>query len=352
MSIPEFGKITFIKKPVTRLLTKPGNKVHVKFNVQTRPRYSASNYWDACTSNCCHCDNKSNTWFGIGALIGAVGGILAKIFGGKKQAQQVVSPDNTRQQYVPPKQNNDPVNPVKENEIKEEKPEEKPEVKPEEKPKAPVKPQTRKSTGGSPSGWYRATADQNSAISNISIEELEQAEAGDGKTQKSAAKYVLDKVLGSKLQQLNPNQRAQLLNEIIKKNPSVFDGRGRLKKDADISKLDIPSKAWIENDGYKGIDGVKIYQKNTDGTNGVVINREAKGQRTIMGNNGYYAVITTDKNGKKSAKFYAPSDNAEIYNKETEKMEKSNGRDITGPSFKNHCPNIYDQVMTELNKKP
>lgn len=346
MSYPEFGKITFIKRPVTRLITKPGNKVHVKFNIQTKPRYSVTSYWDSCTSDCC-CNNKSNTWFGIGALIGAIGGIFAKIFGGKKQAQQTVPADDTRRQYVPPK-DTPPVNPSNTDKGKEvPEVEEDPKVK--EEPEIKPKVERKTSAGRSPAGWYRASTDGQSGVNGITEEKLKEAEAAG----KSAANYVMEQVLSTKFTgdaALNENQKAKLLNEIIKKNPSVFDGHGNLKENADISKLDIPSKAWIENDGYNGIKGVTIIKKGENGINDVNIEKEVN-QKTIRGNNGYYAVITTDpKTGTKSAKFYAPSDNAEVYNIDTGNMEKNNGRDITGPSFENHCPNIYKQVMAELAK--
>lgn len=361
MSDPIIGRTNFIRRPISPSITKPGQKVHIKFP-RTARTYNVSVNWDRYDNTCwrsassCSSSNGSSTWLGIGMLVGTIGGLLAKIFGGKKKTQQVS--ETPVRQYIP--KDNNPNQPVKNNNendgVDNNNKNEERKIENNEK----VEDNNRGNggngrnkgvakTGNSPAGWYRAKADGNSEIRGITKEELERAEAKGSEI--SAAKYVLDKVLGSKLEKLNPNQRAQLLNEIIKRNPSVFDGRGRLKKDADVTKLDIPSKAWIENDGYQGIDGVKIYKKNANGTNGVLIKREPKGQKTIMGNNGYYAVITTDpRTKKKSVKFYAPSENSQVYNKKTKQMEKIGNGDITGPSFAKHCPNLYKQIMAELAK--
>lgn len=169
----------------------------------------------------------------------------------------------------------------------------------------------------SPTGWYPATSDKQEAISKLSIEELKEAESGG----KSAPTYLLEQLLGSKnWNSLSAENKAELLNELIKKNPSVFtqdvensDGiiksGGRLRKDADISKLDVPSIDWIVNN-----IGVK---PKTD----------KSPVNTIRGNNGYYAQY--DKNG--NVKYYNPS-----------------GKEISANSFKDNCPTIYKQINNKI----
>ena len=55
---------------------------------------------------------------------------------------------------------------------------------------------------------------------------------------------------------------------MIKKNPSVFNQDGTLKDGADVSKLDVPTKEWMEKE-YN----IQVLKENTDGTNTVVKKR-------------------------------------------------------------------------------
>lgn len=97
--------------------------------------------------------------------------------------------------------------------------------------------QSNKSGGGSPAGWYRAANDKSTNV-----------QASKGTQNGQTAQQILSNVLGTKLTGvLNKQQQAELLGELIKKNPSVFDGNGNPKDNADYSKLDVPTMDYIMN---------------------------------------------------------------------------------------------------------
>lgn len=354
MSDPIIGRTNFIRRPTTSLLTKPGQKVHLNFS-RTARTYNVSAGWNMYDRSYCGCSSSggSSTWLGIGMLIGAVGGLLAKIFGGKKKTQQVV--DNSGKQFIPkdntPKQT---VDNNKKNDVVDDGKKPDDDKKPDDNKKVEDNNKgngggSAKKVGNSPAGWYRATSDGKEAVSGLTVADLKKSETQD---KKCAARYVLDQLLKTKFTgkaELNENQKAKLLNEIIKKNPSVFDGMGRLKEGTDVlSKLDVPSKAWIE----KNIKGIDVKSTGANGINQVKVAKEVN-QKTIRGDNGFYAVITTDPNTKKkTAKFYPPSENAMILSADKKTRIKAGNRSLSPESFAKICPNIYKQVMAELKKNP
>lgn len=99
---------------------------------------------------------------------------------------------------------------------------------------------------GSPRGWYRTSGDRSSLISSL---------GKNGK--KPTANQVLNALLQTKLTgKLSPQQQRELLNQIIRKNPSVFDSSGKPKPNADYTKLDVPTLATIrEMFGMKANQG-------------------------------------------------------------------------------------------------
>lgn len=125
---------------------------------------------------------------------------------------------------------------------------------------------------GSPKGWYRATSDKSPTINGASPQ---------GKN----ASQLTSLVLGTKLMgSLTAKQQAELRDEIIRKNPSVFDKNGNPKPGADYSKLDVPSMQYIKEKYTLAKSGSRAHDDIYSGT----IKHKAK--------NGDY--VKLDKNGK------------------------------------------------------
>jgi hypothetical protein len=122
--------------------------------------------------------------------------------------------------------------------------------------------------------------------------------------------------LGTKLTGcLNAQQQTELCNLIIRRNPSVFESDGKAKAYADYSKLDVPTMELIEN--HFNLQHGATVARHDD------IHSEAKGTKTIKGNNGYYVKI--DAKGNKT-------------------YFDANSKVISPTEFKNNCPNIYKNV--------
>lgn len=83
---------------------------------------------------------------------------------------------------------------------------------------------------------------------------------------------------------LTAKQQAELRDEIIRKNPSVFDKNGNPKPGADYSKLDVPSMQYIKEKYTLAKSGSRAHDDIYSGT----IKHKAK--------NGDY--VKLDKNGK------------------------------------------------------
>lgn len=173
----------------------------------------------------------------------------------------------------------------------------------------------------SPQGWYRVSADNDSRLKDITKETLQE----NRKKGKVPARYILDTVLATKLgTTLNEENKTKLLSAIIKKNPSVFIDNGHLKSNADLSKLDIPSKEWIKQE-Y----GVQTLKKGKT-VNTIKKQKEDSSKKFIRGNNGYYVVIT---NG--FPKYYNPK-----------------GEEIKQETFAKFCPNIAKTAKANTIKDP
>ena len=179
-----------------------------------------------------------------------------------------------------------------------------------------------KNTGSSPAGWYRATKDLKDNVKGITIENLKNAQ----KNGKSAATYVLEQVLATKgglSGSLSNNNKAQLLGEIIRKNPSVFNPDGSLKEGADVNKLDVPTAKWVENTyGVNRTQSGQGYKKQEKADNYYV----------VRGNNGYHAKY--DKT-KKIWTYHNPQ-----------------GQEIPEKEFQKVCKNIHASIKRreQVNK--
>lgn len=148
---------------------------------------------------------------------------------------------------------------------------------------------------GSPKGWYRATSDKSPTINGAS-------------PQGKSASQLTSLVLGTKLMgSLTAKQQAELRDEIIRKNPSVFDKNGNPKPGADYSKLDVPSMQYIKEKYTLAKSGSRAHDDIYSGT----IKHKAK--------NGDY--VKLDKNG-----------NYRFYNK--------NGQAMTEIEFRKQHPTI------------
>ena len=178
----------------------------------------------------------------------------------------------------------------------------------------------KKSSGAKvPNNWYRA--DTNS-------------QEGKGLNLKSctSASAVMTKLLSAKMDYLSSSDRAQLTQELIKNNPSVFDSNGKVKAGANFDKLDVPSIAYIRNKyvgkaKYNKNNGTVTYtSKQGNGTNIGDQNSTMKcaGGKVIRGNNGYFVRVS------KSGNVYCDPQ----------------GNPISKETFAKKCPNIY----ASLNK--
>ncbi len=146
----------------------------------------------------------------------------------------------------------------------------------------------------SPKGWYRASNDRSQTLQYNKTILTEKAK----KANITPAQCVANDVIASKTGYNFSKVKDELVNFIIQKNPSVFDKNGNLKKNADLSKLDIPTSAWIKKNTFTA-------------------------EKTIKGANGYTATVFG--NG-----FIVYKDNK--------------GIPISPNEFKNHCPTIYVQI--------
>lgn len=126
------------------------------------------------------------------------------------------------------------------------------------------KPNASTRTGtGTPAGWYRAVNDGQELKA-----EKAQLEAAQ-KAGKNPAQELVNNLLDTKLGNvITDADKKELLATVIKKNPSVFNADGTLKDGADVSKLDVPTKEWMEKE-YN----VQVLKENADGTNTVVKKR-------------------------------------------------------------------------------
>lgn len=154
-----------------------------------------------------------------------------------------------------------------------------------------------------PKGFYPAFNDKNASINGLTESEIRQNEGKKG-SGTCGAVQVLNALLKTKGAQFmaSGERKAALLNDLVRKNPSVFDENGRVRKDADFSKLDVPSLAYMEN-AYG-----KLPYKSS--------------KPVVIGRNGAYAVGTGQ-----NAKFYL-----------------ANGKEISAAAFKENCPSIYKSV--------
>lgn len=146
------------------------------------------------------------------------------------------------------------------------------------------KPNTTTRTGtGSPAGWYRAVNDGQELKA-----EKAQLEAAQ-KAGKNPAQELVNNLLSTKLGNvITDADKKELLATVIKKNPSVFNADGTLKDGADVSKLDVPTKEWMEKE-YN----VQVLKENADGTNTVLKKRYANGTQ-LSGKDGFTAVVWSD----------------------------------------------------------
>lgn len=157
-----------------------------------------------------------------------------------------------------------------------------------------------------PKGFYPAFGDKNASINGLTESGIRQNEGKKG-SETCGAVQVLNALLKTKGANFmaSGERKAALLNDLVRKNPSVFDENGRVRKDADFSKLDVPSIAYMEN-AYG-----KLPYKSS--------------KPVVIGRNGAYAVGTGQ-----DAKFYL-----------------ANGKQISEAAFKENCPGIYKSVKGE-----
>ena len=154
-----------------------------------------------------------------------------------------------------------------------------------------------------PKGFYPAFSDKNSGINGLTESQLRQNEGtkGNGTVGAIQVMNALLKTKGAGF--INGERKAALLKDLCRKNPSVFNEDGSIKKNADLTKLDVPTLQYMKNE----------YSKLPDA-------RHSK--PVTFGNNGFYAV------GKgANAKFY-----------------QANGVEITSAEFRIKCPSIHGNV--------
>ncbi|MGN0031104.1 MAG: hypothetical protein ACI37Q_04025 [Candidatus Gastranaerophilaceae bacterium] len=157
-----------------------------------------------------------------------------------------------------------------------------------------------------PKGFYPAFGDKNASINGLTESEIRQNEGKKGE-ETCGAVQVLNALLKTKGAHImaSGERKAALLNDLVRKNPSVFDEDGKVKKDADFSKLDVPSLDYM----------AKAYGKLP----------YKSSKPVVIARNGAYAVGTG-----KEAKFYL-----------------ANGKEISAAAFKKNCPSIYKSVTGE-----
>ncbi|MBQ8458742.1 hypothetical protein IJ541_01415 [bacterium] len=106
------------------------------------------------------------------------------------------------------------------------------------------------SRSASPQGWYRAQGNGNNyehSATDIKKVEAESAQKHQSNAQVVVTQHILKSKMGGTL---NAQQINQLTQEVIKKNPSVFNADGSFKKGAQgtvqVDKLDLPTMDWIK----------------------------------------------------------------------------------------------------------
>jgi hypothetical protein len=130
------------------------------------------------------------------------------------------------------------------------------------------------STGsGSPKGWYRAPLDKNKNVNATHNKD------GSYKNATQVTRDVLDSKLNGAL---SPAQQKELTAAIIKYNPSVFNKDGTPKANADYTKLDIPTMAWIKEHILKETETTKTDIKGPNSAT-----RKPQGQTSALKNNQY-----------------------------------------------------------------
>lgn len=154
-----------------------------------------------------------------------------------------------------------------------------------------------------PKGFYPAFGDQNATINGLTESELRRNQGKEGNNTCGAVQVMnaLLKTKGAKF--MNSGERkAALLNDLVRRNPSVFDATGRIKPDADLTKLDVPSLEHM----------VKSYNQLP----------YKSSKPVVFGNNGFYAVGTG-----KAAKYY-----------------NARGQEVEPAVFATKCPSLYKQL--------
>lgn len=154
-----------------------------------------------------------------------------------------------------------------------------------------------------PKGFYPAFSDKNGNINGLTESQLRQNEGSKGNGTVGAVQVMnaLLKTKGAGF--MSGERKAALLKDLCRKNPSVFNEDGSIKKNADLTKLDVPTLQYM----------MQTYSKLPDA-------RHSK--PVTFGNNGFYAV------GKGAdAKFY-----------------RANGIEITSAEFRIKCPSIHSNV--------
>ena len=166
---------------------------------------------------------------------------------------------------------------------------------------APIK-RTQTASGtlgrsGLPSGWERTNADTETAGMLFG----DKTSYKDCKTANDVLNHHL-KTLGSEFN--IPMDNKQLIENIIKYNPSVFNEDGTVKANANWDKLDMPNKNWLAQNEYIRTTKASAETKTTpkvdyNNVDSVKAALEAKGYKNIeikqnfIGN--YVAHYTNDK---------------------------------------------------------
>lgn len=140
---------------------------------------------------------------------------------------------------------------------------------------------------GSPKGWYRAANDASTTVQS---------------SKNKNASEVTSNVLGTKLMgSLTAKQQAELRDEIIRKNPSVFDKNGNPKPNADYSKLDVPTMNYIEKK-FGLQHGAKVVRQD-DQYSGTIKHKAANGDYVKQDKSGRYSFYDSAGNAMSETAF-------------------------------------------------
>ena len=99
---------------------------------------------------------------------------------------------------------------------------------------------------GLPSGWERVDANT-TAFGYKTDETLGGEDYKDCKTADAVLQHHLNTIGGKYNTPMDPQQ---LVAQIVKNNPSVFNSDGTVKENADWTKLDLPNKEWLVENSY------------------------------------------------------------------------------------------------------